>query len=345
MIRKLESLDELKRSIFLWIVPCIVIALVSNTLLQNIDISSKFEFMINTTLSIWFVISWVLFYKKSYIRFAEYSNLALISFYQVTTFFDAVRNYMALNGGSLGDFIIWMPMITLLFFLILGTKRGLYFSIFIFMINFVTGIMYISSLSSKSIDSLGQFYFANLVYIIVLYYAQHVFKTYADLEMYKKHAYIDSLTRIAKRLQIDEWLENKLKVFNEKGEHFSIIFFDIDHFKAINDNFGHKVGDDVLFQLAELIHSQLSDQELFGRWGGEEFVIISTALGKDAAKLAEHLRHVIETNHFNGAGKITGSFGVTQSQPGDSLDTLLNRADNGLYKCKNLGRNKVSYIN
>lgn len=169
MIRKLESLDELKRSIFLWIVPCIVIALVSNTLLQNIDISSKFEFMINTTLSIWFVISWVLFYKKSYIRFAEYSNLALISFYQVTTFFDAVRNYMALNGGSLGDFIIWMPMITLLFFLILGTKRGLYFSIFIFMINFVTGIMYISSLSSESIDSLGQFYFANLVYIIVLY--------------------------------------------------------------------------------------------------------------------------------------------------------------------------------
>lgn len=342
--RKLETFDELKRSIFLWITPFIVIALVSNTLLQNIDISSKFDFTINTTLSIWFVISWVLYYKRCFIRFAEYSNLALISFYQVTTFFDAVRNYMAINGGSLGDFIIWMPIITLLFFLILGTRRGLYYSIMIFMFNFVIGIMYIRHLSSESIDSLGQFYFANLVYIIVLYYAQHVFKTYADLEMFKKHAYIDSLTSIANRLQIDVWLEKKLKVFNEIGEPFSIIFFDIDHFKAVNDNFGHKVGDEVLVELAELVQSQLSDRELFGRWGGEEFIILATASGEDTLRLAEHLRKIIETHDFKGAGQITGSFGVTHLQPGDSGDSLLNRADKGLYKCKNLGRNTVCYI-
>lgn len=342
--RKLESFDELKRSIFLWIGPCIVIALIINTLLQNIDISRKFDLTINTTLSIWFVISWVLFYKRCFTRFAEYSNLALISVYQVTTFFDVVRNYISVSGGSLGDFIIWMPMITLLFFLILGTRRGLYFSIFIFMINFAIGIMYISSLSSESIDSLVQYYLANLVYIIVLYYAQHIFKTYADLEMFKKHAFIDSLTRIANRLQIDGWLEKNLKVFNEKGEHFSIIFFDIDHFKEVNDNYGHKVGDEVLIELAELVQSQLSEHELFGRWGGEEFIIISAESAKDAAKLAEHLRSVIETNHFNEVGSITGSFGVTHAQPGDSLVTLLNRADNGLYKSKKLGRNRVSYI-
>jgi diguanylate cyclase (GGDEF)-like protein len=251
---------------------------------------------------------------------------------------------MALKGGSLGDFIIWMPMITLLFFLILGTKRGLYFSIFIYLINFVIGIMYIKRFSTESIDSLGQFFFASLGYIIVLYYAQHVFKTYADLEMFKKHAYFDSLTKIANRLQIDEWLAKKLKVFNKTGEQFSIIFFDIDHFKKVNDNFGHKVGDEVLTELAKLIQRQLSDRELFGRWGGEEFIIISGAFGSEATMLSEHIRSAIERNYFNGVGEITGSFGVTDSQPGDSLDTLLSRADQGLYLSKSLGRNQVSYI-
>ena len=344
MLIKFGSLNELKIRIYLWVVPCIIIALISNTLLQNIEAINKFEFTINNTLSIWFIISWFLLYKRIFIQFTEYSNLALVSFYHVTTFFDAVRNYMAVSGGSLGDFIIWMPIITLFFFLTLGTKRGLYYSIVIFLTTFVMGIMYINNLSSESIDSLGQYYFANLVYIIVLYYAQHVFKTYADLEMFKKHAYYDSLTRIANRLRIDEWLEKKLKVFEDKKEGFSVIFFDIDHFKLVNDNYGHKIGDEVLVELAELIQHQLANRELFGRWGGEEFIIISNTVGEETVKLAEQLRKVVSEHCFKGAGNLTASFGITNSKPGDSIDSLLNRADKGLYACKNCGRNQVSYI-
>nr|WP_263323416.1 GGDEF domain-containing protein [Neobacillus sp. Marseille-Q6967] len=344
MFKKFESLAELKISIYLWVIPCIVIALVSNTLLQNIDGANKFDFMINTTLSIWFAISWVLLYKRKFIRFIEYSNLALVSFYHLTTFFDSVRNYMAISGGSLGDFIIWMPIINLFFFLTLGTKRGLYFSIFIFLTTFIIGITYLNGLSAISIDSLGQFYFAYLVYIIVLYYAQHVFKTYADLEMFKKHAFIDSLTGIANRLRIDQWLEKKLSGLKEKQGHFSIIFFDIDHFKDVNDQFGHKVGDEVLAELAKLVKEQLSHQESFGRWGGEEFIIISNTIGEETRKLAEHLRKAVESHDFKGAGKITGSFGVTHAHPGDTIDSLLNRVDKGLYQSKDRGRNTISFI-
>ncbi|MDF2855779.1 MAG: hypothetical protein K0Q87_1630 [Neobacillus sp.] len=343
MIRKFESLEELKRGIYLWVVPCIIIALISNTLLQNFDGSNKFDFYTNNTLSIWFIISWVLTYKKRFIKFAEYSNLLLISFYHITTFYDAVRNYMAVSGGSLGDFIIWMPLITIFFFLTLGTKRGLYFSIGIFLTTFVTGIMYINSLSSESIDSIGQFYFANLVYIIVLYYAQHIFRTYADLEMFKKYAYFDTLTSIASRLLIDQWLEKKLKAFKEKQESFSIIFFDIDHFKNVNDNFGHKVGDAVLVELSDLIQSHLTNRELFGRWGGEEFIIITHEKGEDTLELAKHLRAIVEAHEFKDAGQLTASFGVTCSQFGDNIDSLLNRADKGLYYSKDCGRNCVSY--
>lgn len=344
MLRNFESLNELKIRIYLWVVPCIIIALISNTLLQNIDPTYKFNFTINNTLTIWFFISWFLLYKRLFIQFTEYSTLVLVSFYHVTTFFDAVRNYMVVSGGSLGDFIIWMPIITLFFFLTLGTKRGLYFSIVIFLTTFVMGIMYLNSLSSESIDSLGQYYFANLVYIIVLYYAQHVFKTYADLEMFRKYAYYDSLTRIANRLRIDEWLEDKLKLLADKQEGFSVIFFDIDHFKEVNDNFGHKIGDEVLVELAELIQRHLANRELFGRWGGEEFIIISNSQGEDTVKLAEHLRKVVANHSFKGAGNLTASFGVTDSKAGDSIDSLLNRADRGLYQCKKSGRNQVSYI-
>lgn len=142
----------------------------------------------------------------------------------------------------------------------------------------------------------------------------------------------------------DDWLEKKLKAFEDKREGFSIIFFDIDHFKSVNDNFGHKVGDAVLVELAQLIQQHLTNRDLFGRWGGEEFIIISSTEGEETVKLAENLRKVVANHHFKGAGNLNASFGVTNSKPGDSIDSLLNRADKGLYQCKNCGRNQVCYI-
>jgi diguanylate cyclase (GGDEF)-like protein len=340
---KFETLAELKRGIYLWVIPCIVLSLITNTILQY-DISSAFNTGINSILAIWFSISWFFLLKSKYIPFTEYSNLSLVSFYHITTFYDALDNYMAVSGGSLGDFIVWMPIYLLFIFLTLGTRRGFYFSIAIFVITLVNGLFYINGLDSESIDSLGQFYFANLVYIIVLYYAQNVFRTYADLEMFKKHAYIDSLTNIANRLQIDEVMERKLEAAKRTKEDFSIIFFDIDHFKQVNDYYGHKIGDAVLVELAGLIQGHLSNQEFFGRWGGEEFVIISNQSGADTVKLAENLREMVAAHEFKGAGKLTASFGVTNYHHNDSIDSLLNRVDRGLYKSKDYGRNCVSFV-
>jgi diguanylate cyclase (GGDEF)-like protein len=342
MFKKFESPADLKRIVFLWVVPFIIIALILNTILQTADAPNKFNFIINNTLTVWFLISWVLMYKKRLVVFAEYSNLALVSVYHVATFYDAITNYMLVSGGSLGDFIVWMPIYIMFIFLILGTKRGFYFSMGIYVITLVNGIMYFNQLSSESLDSLFQFYFSNFVYIIVLYFAQHMFKAYAKVELFKKHAYVDSLTGIANRHKIDEFLENKLKNSKEMHMPFSIIFFDIDHFKKINDRFGHKVGDSVLIELAELIDRNLSKQDLLGRWGGEEFLIITDASGNDAIKLAEQLRKNVEAHGFKGAGKLTASFGVTTSQKSDSIDSLLSRVDEGLYNSKNFGRNKVS---
>ncbi|MFJ7725240.1 GGDEF domain-containing protein [Neobacillus sp. NPDC097160] len=337
-------MDKLKRSVYLWVVPCIFTAFILNTLLQNSNAENKINFIINNTLTIWFVISWILLYKVRFVRFIEYSNLVLISVYHVATFFVVVHHYLLKMGGSLGDFIVWMPIYIVFIFLTLGIKKGMYFSIGIFALTLVDGVIFMNRLSIESIDSLLQFYFANIIYIIVLFYAQHIFKAYTEAEMFKKHAYLDSLTGIANRHRIDEWLENKLKDSKEIQVNFSIIFFDLDYFKKVNDMYGHKAGDAVLIELAELIKNSLSPHDLFGRWGGEEFIIIPDISGRGVIMLAEQLREMVEEHDFQVVGKLTASFGVADSQQDDDIDSLLSRVDEGLYRSKNCGRNKVSSV-
>ncbi|GAE44148.1 GGDEF domain-containing protein [Mesobacillus boroniphilus] len=196
-------------------------------------------------------------------------------------------------------------------------------------------------MTPESIDSLTQFHAANIVYILVLFYAQNMFRAFTERDFFKKHAYIDSLTRVANRHQIDVWLEERLEAA-EDGRAFSIIFFDIDLFKKVNDDFGHKIGDCVLKELSAIVSGNLTDGDLFGRWGGEEFILITDNTGGQAYEKAEHFRKMVENHCFKGAGSLTASFGVTDYQSGDNIDSLLNRADEGLYVSKNSGRNKVT---
>ncbi|MCL6571651.1 MAG: GGDEF domain-containing protein [Bacillus sp. (in: Bacteria)] len=342
MFKQFASLDELKRVIYLCVVPLVFVALILNALLQKGEVTNTLNFIVNITLIFWLVISWILLHKVRFVRFVEYSNLVLLSVYHITTFSDTIKNYMLEIGGALGDFIVWMPIYFIFIFLTLGAKRGLHFSVAIFAVTVGNGIIYITQLSSESLGSILQFYFANFVYIIVIYYSQHIFKAYAKVDLLKQHAYLDSLTGIANRRQIDEWLEHKVMHSQKIQLSFSLIFFDIDYFKKVNDLYGHKTGDSVLIELAELIQTSLAKRNLLGRWGGEEFIIISDVGGKDAVKLAEQLRKKVEEHDFQGVGTLTASFGVTDSKQGDTIDSLLSRVDEGLYQSKNYGRNKVS---
>ncbi|WP_170169133.1 GGDEF domain-containing protein [Mesobacillus subterraneus] len=339
MFHKFDTIAELKRSVYMWLLPIITVALIINSFLNN---QSLFDTMINSTLIFWFSVSWVLAFLNRGIIFGEYSNLLLVSFYHVLTLLDVVHNDLATTGGSLGDFIVWMPLIIMFFFLVLGTKRGMYYSIFIFLITITIAVIYSGQLPPESIDSLTQFHAANIVYILVLFYAQNMFRAFTERDFFKKHAYIDSLTRVANRHQIDVWLEEKLQDAEEEGKRFSIVFFDIDHFKKVNDVYGHKIGDCVLKELSAVVSGNLADGDLFGRWGGEEFILISGSTGEQALDKAERFRSMVENHCFKGAGSLTASFGVTDYQKGDNIDSLLNRADEGLYHSKNTGRNKVT---
>ncbi|MFK2826600.1 GGDEF domain-containing protein [Bacillus sp. B190/17] len=120
---------------------------------------------------------------------------------------------------------------------------------------------------------------------------------------------------------------------------------DIDHFKAVNDEFDHQSGDIVLVEAAKVLKDNVREIDTIGRWGEEEFLIIcpQTTL-EEALQLSENLRKQLENHRFPIVERKTGSFGVTSYVQNDTLNVLLSRGDKALYQAKNKGRNCVEYL-
>jgi polar amino acid transport system substrate-binding protein len=152
----------------------------------------------------------------------------------------------------------------------------------------------------------------------------------------------DKLTGIYNRLKLDAILEYEKKLFGRFQRPLSIIMFDLDLFKKVNDNYGHKIGDDVLQTVAKIILKNKRNTDFFGRWGGEEFLVICHETDIIGARaLAEKFRKAIEEHEFKTIGSVTASFGVSEFEKYDSIIKVFNKADDALYKAKNSGRNKV----
>jgi diguanylate cyclase (GGDEF)-like protein/PAS domain S-box-containing protein len=159
----------------------------------------------------------------------------------------------------------------------------------------------------------------------------------------KKLSITDTLTQVYNRLYLDEILQKQHYRLIRNNEPCSIIIIDIDHFKKINDKYGHLVGDDVLKEIAYLIQNNIRQSDTFGRWGGEEFMIITphTSL-EEAYQLAEKIRKIVASHSFKEVGSVTISVGVSQCLKDKTLDNSITEADEALYISKRDGRNKVT---
>ncbi|MEA3315769.1 MAG: diguanylate cyclase [Campylobacterota bacterium] len=170
-------------------------------------------------------------------------------------------------------------------------------------------------------------------------------KMQEEFKKIENKAYVDGLTQVYNRNKFNELFEKELKRIKRYKEPLSIAMIDIDKFKNFNDTYGHLIGDEVLVQMAQTVNSNVRETDEFARWGGEEFVILFIDTPLDKAKVvAEYVKDKIEENRHTTAGKITASFGVTQYQDGDTIDTILKRCDDALYKAKENGRNRVEII-
>jgi diguanylate cyclase (GGDEF)-like protein/PAS domain S-box-containing protein len=155
-------------------------------------------------------------------------------------------------------------------------------------------------------------------------------------------AVTDKLTGTCNRQRFDEILLSEMERSRRYNISLSMIIFDIDLFKRVNDTYGHQRGDGVLQEIARIVKENIRKTDHFCRWGGEEFIVLSpeTELA-NAAGVAEKLRILIAEHPFEGIPRQTISFGVTQFHTEDTATSLVKRADDALYRAKGKGRNRV----
>ncbi len=155
----------------------------------------------------------------------------------------------------------------------------------------------------------------------------------------------DPLTGLLNRRGFIEEAETEVQRFHRNGRPFSIVLGDVDHFKRINDTYGHACGDYVLRRVADIANERLRDVDRAARWGGEEFIfLLPETETQGAAFLADKLRNIIADSNFQFEGEsvnLTMTFGVASFRRTENLDGCIARADTAMYHGKKAGRNKV----
>lgn len=169
-----------------------------------------------------------------------------------------------------------------------------------------------------------------------------------SLEAIRYESLVDDLTTLANRKHFDQSIERLIAEAEQSRAPFSLLMTDIDHFKKFNDTYGHQTGDQVLRLVALAVKQNVKGQDIACRYGGEEFAVLLPRTGVDSSAIvAEHIREAVFSKELvkrstgENLGRITISIGVAQWRPGDTTNSIVERADACLYAAKHGGRNQV----
>jgi diguanylate cyclase (GGDEF)-like protein len=288
------------------------------------------------------------------LRTFELILYGIVLSYALVEFASIIMTITFINGSFGPIFTLWLPFVFILGFLVLSTKRALLLSSLFFLAMLILGAasclhFLLYGLAFPDFTLLLQVYTASAFYIAVLYLVSRIKERYISERVIandlSKLAMTDSLTQVDNRRLLTQLLNEEVTRAERHYLPLSVLLFDLDRFKDVNDTFGHNTGDEVLQEVAGQLRLAIRTSDPFGRWGGDEFLVLATNTdGKQAVELAERLRDTLENYHFSTVGKVTASFGVTTYQVGDSPETLIRRADMGLYKAKSCGRNRVEAV-
>lgn len=218
-------------------------------------------------------------------------------------------------------------------------------SIVIILLFFIFSFSFIKEL--KASELLASIVYTFLVMVICSiwsfqtnYYKR---KQYADKMELLKLSVTDPLTGIYNRAKFDAELEDWVKYCRRYETPLSLVLFDFDDFKAINDKFGHLAGDKVIVETSNIVKSIIRQTDVFARWGGEEFVILLPNTEElQAMEMAERLRSTIENNNFGYVERVTCSFGLTALRKNENSEDLMLRVDKLLYEAKKSGKNTIA---
>ncbi|OQY19070.1 MAG: hypothetical protein B6I36_05310 [Desulfobacteraceae bacterium 4572_35.1] len=182
-----------------------------------------------------------------------------------------------------------------------------------------------------------------IIFLLVsAFYIYHFHQLKKYNHLLRKLSETDKLTGLYNRCKLDEILQEKHELFLRYNTNCGVIILDIDHFKRVNDTFGHLTGDTVLTEMAQVMSDNIRSTDIIGRWGGEEFLIIAPYSDvAETTQLAEKLLAQIQKANFTTVGKVTASCGVSSFSEGGKIQHTVHIADKALYRAKNGGRNQV----
>ncbi|PTA67457.1 GGDEF domain-containing protein [Deinococcus arcticus] len=252
--------------------------------------------------------------------------------------------------GGLGTYSYWLPLAYVVAFLVFPGRVATAASLGIFAaLSAVVGVWLASgaglSASQQSNSALlVQLLLSHVTFISFFVLFGLLQRRYvgalAAAQSEARAGYLDALTGVPNRRQLTLWLSAQLD--GPARAPLSVILLDLDRFKQINDTHGHDYGDEVLRRTASAMGGVLRRGTLFGRWGGEEFLVILPGAGAaEAQGVAERIRQAVAGVPHDRVLQVTASLGVAQGEPGERMETLLRRADEALYAAKHAGRNQV----
>jgi len=351
-----DPIEAAKRKIFLIGTPVGVLSILAVWaigLKQNTITTANI--FILPVLAVLFLSLTVLYWRQVIpLRVFELIVYGMVLAYALCQFASIIITMTFINTSFSPTFTLWLPFVYILSFLILRINRALLLSALFFLATLILGMAsFIHFLAEgrnfPNISLLVQIYFAGGFYITVLYLVSHIkelyFSEHGLADDMSKLAMIDSLTQVDNRRLLTQLLTEEVTRAGRHNLPLSVILFDLDRFKTINDSFGHNAGDIVLQEVAGVLRQAIRTSDPFGRWGCDEFLVVATNTdGKQAVELAYRLRGTLENFAFSTAAKVTASFGITTYQGGDSPETLIRRADMGMYKAKSGGRNRVEAV-
>lgn len=274
------------------------------------------------------------------IRLVWQIALGMIAVYQISSLYYEAA-YKLHQRDGITPAVLWFPMVYLMAFNLLGRRQALRFSLTYLAMGLLAGAIGLLSSPSLNVSSTNtalQFTLSNIAYLSLLYLFAYLRRHYAQMH---QMAHTDALTSLTNRRAMQIKLDNELERARRYNRPFAVLLADLDHFKRINDTYGHSVGDQVLREAAGRLLQHLRESDSLARWGGEEFLVLAPETDlQQAHHLAQRLLEAIRETPMSGV-HVTLSLGVACYREGDSVAVILSRADEAMYRAKAAGRNQV----
>jgi diguanylate cyclase (GGDEF)-like protein len=333
-----DPLEQTSRRITLWIFPLGVVATLISLWLLSLSrqISPVEQLMQGLVVGLLLGLEVALWRRWLSLRQVWTIALLCIAVYILVH----VALQTALVKG-ISPILLWFPAVYLVVFTLFESRQALRFSLVYYALGLLMLMLGLSQTERKPelLNSAAQFGMANLMSILVVYAFSQVRERYHQM---RQMAHSDPLTGLPNRRYIEPLLEQEVFRAERYNRGFAVLIADLDHFKEVNDQHSHAVGDQVLREVALRLTGCLRRSDTLARWGGEEFLVLAPATNLEQARLlGNRMLETMRERPFVGHIPLTLSLGIGCYHPHDTLEQIIFRADAALYRAKNLGRDRL----